>query len=39
VAVVAMRTVGRNRIIRSEGVVLLAMYAATLVVLATSAGA
>lgn len=38
VVVVAMRTVGRNRIVRAEGVVLLAMYAATMVVLATSAG-
>jgi len=38
VVVVTMRSVGRNRIVRSEGVVLLAMYAVITVVLATSAG-
>ncbi len=38
VVVVAMRTVGRNRLVRAEGAVLLAMYAAAMVVLATSAG-
>ena len=38
VVVVAMRTVGHNHLVRSEGVVLLGMYAATMVVLATSAG-
>ena len=38
VVVLAMRTVGRNRLVRAEGAVLLAMYAAAMVVLATSAG-
>ena len=38
VVVLAMRAVGRNRLVRAEGAVLLAMYAAAMVVLATSAG-
>ncbi|MBJ31682.1 MAG: calcium/sodium antiporter [Acidimicrobiaceae bacterium] len=38
VVVLAMCAVGRNRLVRAEGAVLLAMYAAAMVVLATSAG-
>ncbi len=38
VVVVAMRTVGRNRLVRSEGVVLLGGYFAVMALLATSAG-
>jgi len=39
VVVVAMRTVGRNRLVRAEGVVLLGGYLAVMALLATSAGA
>ncbi len=38
VVVVFMRTVGRNRLVRAEGVVLLGGYLAVLILLATSAG-